>query len=154
LQEIFEAVYINSVNEFCTLYFNSGHRQGNLTLLFPAFSCFSFEKLDLHIRNETCYALPTRRSYQRMRYYYLIFLSGLFCPYNVSVCIFYVPKYQFVTVISVFAGSNWDQSSRVFSDFCSCSFRLQQANPLYHSWALCCIMSVIISFYVQELLPF
>jgi len=94
------------------------NRHGNLTLLFPAFSCFSFEKLDLHI-SEPWYALPKRRYYQCMRYYYLIFLSGLFCPCNVSICVFYVPKYQLVTVIGVFAGSNCDKSSRVFSDFCS-----------------------------------
>ena len=81
-----------------------------------------------------------------------IFLSGLFCPYNVSIYVFYVPKYQFVTVISVFAGSNCDQSSRVLPEFCSCSLWLQQANPVYHSWTLSCIMcnfimSVIISIY-------
>lgn len=145
---------MSSVHYISTVF----NRHGNLTLLFPAFSYFSFEKLDLHIRSEPWYALPTRRSYQCMSYYYLIFLSGFFCPCNVSICVFYVPKYQFVIVISVFAGSNCDKSLRVFSDFCS-SFWLQQANPLYHSWALCCIMctfimSVIISIYVQELLQF
>jgi len=122
-------LWMSSVHYISTVV----NRQGNLTLLFPACLCFSFEKLDLHIRSEPCCALPTRRSYQRMSYFYLIILSGLLCPYNVSICVFYVPKYQFITVISVFAVSNCDQSLRVFSDFCSFSFWLQQANPLYHS---------------------
>ena len=114
---------------FCSQHFRASH----------------LRSYTLHIRSEPCYALPTRRAYQCcICYYYLIFLSGLFCPYNVSICVFYVPNCQFVTVISVFAGSNCDQSSRVFSDFCSCSFWLQQANPVYHSWALCCIMCTFI----------